>query len=386
MLSNNNNSNQFQFPELTIRDILKVFFKHKTKMIVFFVLVVFSVSLVTLFTPKSYQSVAKIMLKIGRENATLDPAVTIGNTLNISDSRETEILSEIEVIKSREIMEKIVDMFGADTIMNLHIKRSDLKPNTFLIRDLAVNKVMKNIFVESVRKTNVIYISFNSYDPLLAQRVINALISFYQEKHQLIYRPTGSYMFLENQTTQLNKEIIANEDSLLILKNNSGILSVETQANNLVQRISSLQLEINQVNASLAASIARINSLQSTLNNVPKILNKQTISSSSSQSGELLKSKLNDLILKKEDLLTKYNKSSRIITDIEKQIEETAAHLSRENLSANQSDASKEIQMSLISEKINYSSISAKQKSLNQMLNKSREELVQFNKYSIDIL
>ncbi len=382
----NDNSNQLQFPELSIRDIVKVFFRHKTKMIVFFVFVVLSVSIVTLLTPKSYQSVAKIMLKIGRENATLDPAVSIGNTLNISDSRETEIYSEIEVIKSREIMEKVVDMFGPDTIMNLHKSKSDSTAITNTLRDLAINKVMKNTVVESVRKTNVIIISFNSYDPLLAKKVVNAIISIYQQKHQSIHRPTDSYDFLENQTTQLNKEIIAAEDSLLILKNNSGILSVETQANNLIQRISSLQLEINQVNASLAASTAKINSLQSTLNNVPKILNKQSLSSSSSQSGELLKSKLNDLILKKEDYLTKYTRSSRIITDIEKQIEETAALLNRENLSANQSDASKEIQMSLIDEKINYSSLSAKKNSLTQMLNKSKDELVQFNKYSVDIL
>jgi uncharacterized protein involved in exopolysaccharide biosynthesis len=87
--------------KITPKDVLYVLFRHKRKSIPFFLAVVITVTLGTLITPRIYQSEAKIMLRLGRENVTLDPTVPAGPILSVGQSREYELKSEIEILKSR---------------------------------------------------------------------------------------------------------------------------------------------------------------------------------------------------------------------------------------------------------------------------------------------
>ncbi len=69
------------------------------------------------YMPKKYESEAKLFVRIGRENATLDPTVIKGDQIAVasSQSRETEINSIVEHLKSRGILQKAMDkVYPAD--------------------------------------------------------------------------------------------------------------------------------------------------------------------------------------------------------------------------------------------------------------------------------
>ena len=51
--------------------------------------------------PEIYRSDAKLMVRIGRESVTLDPTATTGQVIAVGPSRESEINSEMEILKSR---------------------------------------------------------------------------------------------------------------------------------------------------------------------------------------------------------------------------------------------------------------------------------------------
>ncbi|HND53432.1 MAG TPA: hypothetical protein PLV92_13575, partial [Pirellulaceae bacterium] len=71
----------------------------------------------TLLWPKTYQSQAKLYIRPGRESVGLDPTATLGQTLHIADSREREINSVLELLKTYSLFEKVVDRLGVDTVL-----------------------------------------------------------------------------------------------------------------------------------------------------------------------------------------------------------------------------------------------------------------------------
>src|SRR5664279_4609003 len=104
----------------TLQDVYRALLRHKRESTWFFVIVVVGTLLYTLFWPKEYRSEGKLFLRLGRENATLDPTATLGQspTVNVPSSRENEINSVVEILQSRVLFEKVVDGLGPKAILN----------------------------------------------------------------------------------------------------------------------------------------------------------------------------------------------------------------------------------------------------------------------------
>ena len=100
------------YPQRSMRDFYAILFRHKWKVIVFFLAVMVTVTLGTFLTAEIYRSEAKLLVRFGRESVGLDPTATTGQTISIGQSRESEINSELEILKSRELAERVVDKIG----------------------------------------------------------------------------------------------------------------------------------------------------------------------------------------------------------------------------------------------------------------------------------
>ncbi|MDY0040415.1 MAG: Wzz/FepE/Etk N-terminal domain-containing protein, partial [Desulforhabdus sp.] len=179
---------QPKFTEKTLRDAYFVLFRNKNKIMLCFAAVVLTVAIGTFFSPRIYQSDAKLMLRLGRESVSLDPTATIGQIAHIGQNRETEINSELEILNSRELAEKVVDAIGVENIIYglqeestagtasplLSKLRNAIKglirvPLIALVnlveswsepdplgqlkqRELAINLLMKHLYTEAVKK------------------------------------------------------------------------------------------------------------------------------------------------------------------------------------------------------------------------------------------
>ena len=102
----------------SVRDLLYVLFGHKKKMLAFMVLLFGVVAIKTLLQPSAYRSEAKLLLRIGRENVSLDPTATVGEVVGINRSYDWEVNSELEILKSREVAERVVDEMGASVLLH----------------------------------------------------------------------------------------------------------------------------------------------------------------------------------------------------------------------------------------------------------------------------
>ena len=101
-----------RFPERSLRDVYYVLFRHKSKVIIFFIAVIVTVTLGTFLASEIYQSDAKLLVRLGRESVSLDPTATTGAFISVGQFRENEIKSELEILNSKELVEKVVDAIG----------------------------------------------------------------------------------------------------------------------------------------------------------------------------------------------------------------------------------------------------------------------------------
>ena len=78
-----------------------------------FLILITGAGIATLVCPRTYQSEARIYVRLGRETVHLDPTATTGQTVQLADSREREIFSVLELLRSRALFEKVVDQLGS---------------------------------------------------------------------------------------------------------------------------------------------------------------------------------------------------------------------------------------------------------------------------------
>lgn len=99
------------------RDILRILFRHKIKVVSSFVSTITVAALGLLLLPKTYVSEARLFIKIGRHSIAIDPTATLGSShLTIHESRENEIRSLLDLIKIRVILETVANRIGPPVV------------------------------------------------------------------------------------------------------------------------------------------------------------------------------------------------------------------------------------------------------------------------------
>ena len=283
----------------SLRDIYYVLFRHKWKMVLFFLTVTITVTLGTFLAAEIYRSEAKLMVRLGRESVSLDPTMTTGQIINVSQSRLDEINSEMEILKSRELAEKVVDFIGSEKILNRpdeelladgtaretlrktrqKVRSTARKPRGLLERldlvdpvddrDKAILSVMKNLEVDILKDSTIISISYEAQRRELARDVIAKLIDLYLVKHIAVYKTLGSYEFFSQQSEDLREKLLRAESELRDIKNTIGVASPDEQRLIVMNRIGVLKQQKESTEAELVVSEAKIQAMQNMLASTP---------------------------------------------------------------------------------------------------------------------
>jgi uncharacterized protein involved in exopolysaccharide biosynthesis/Mrp family chromosome partitioning ATPase len=396
---------------LTIRDFVHVLFRHKWKMLFFFTSVVCLVAAVTILSPKIYRSDAKLLLKIGRESVSLDPTASTGPVMHVTQSRLSEINSEIEILRGRDLIEQVVDSIGCDQLMmqseaadgNSSLKqqiKSFLRgPKTILKKLLVVEplsereqvllKVYGNLYVGSDKDSNVIKISYTAKNPEMAQRVVSELIDLSLEKHIAAHRTPGSYAFFVEQTEHLKKKLETSEEQLKALKNKVGITSVEQQQKNLLDRISLLEEEKDATESALASSTAKVKSLEEAIAQIPQTTVLEETTGYPSSGADAMREELFRLQIEEQKLLKSFSEDSRSIESIRKEIARAEELLKQEQdrtqVTKGLSRSHEELSLALMTEKANRLALQEKLNSLDQQLQAAQQRLAPMNEAAMEM-
>jgi len=138
--------------------------------------------------PWKYESVAKFLVRNARLDLVVDP--NDKNQGAYRDSIPEEVInSEIELIRSRNILDRVVQKAQLDSA------DPDVDPR--VAREQAIGGLARALNVGVIRKTNLIRVAYRARNPEQAAAVLRRLSDEYLSMHLTMHSTPGTYAFFQ---------------------------------------------------------------------------------------------------------------------------------------------------------------------------------------------
>jgi len=375
----------------SLRDFLHIVFKSKRQIVLFFVGCFAAVVVGTFLMTTTYRATAQVLIKVGWDNLYIPET---GNTNPVFNMRQEEqINSEIEILKSRTISEKVVAAIGPLVLYPKLGNSSWFSLSSFLPgRDAdkdpaeeALAALEKNLQIEAIKKSNVIEVTFDHPDPQMAATVANAIVDEFLNRRIDLYRAPQSHEFFKEQAEFLKEKLNRTEASFQALKEQHNVTDLKNQQGLLLNRIVAVRSDLESAASREVELARRIDNLRAQLAK----LSQPTPQGKQANPNEFLISSLGrrlaDLQIEEQKLSTKYTDENRTLRSVReeialvrKQIAEKEAKLyGRTTLGV--SSTYLHLQEDQLRSEADLSSVKAKRESLQEQLSAYERELAKFN-------
>ncbi|HVC93481.1 MAG TPA: GNVR domain-containing protein [Pirellulales bacterium] len=398
-------------------------FRHRWKVSLFFVVSVGAAWAWTALGPKDFRSESKLFVRLGRENVALDPTVTFGQApaVAIPQTRDNEINSVTEMLRSRVLLEQVVDDLGAEAILDPEdhslgatgpsgaaepladesdaiAKQGTLRQwgsrlgllTPLTGRQRAIERLRKMVWIEAARKSDVITVACDSPRPELSQAIVSKLVEAYLDHHVRLNRTPGARDFFAEQTERLGRDLGRSEEAMRDLKNSTGVSSLATHRLHLMDRIARLEDERLQSASELAAAEAEVRLLKETLASTSRTQVHEETSGLANDAADRMRDQLYALEVKQQELHAKYTDAHPEVRHVRDQIEAARAILemeeqTRTHVKTGPSRAYEAVQLALLTREPSLVSLRAKADALVGQLAAERARLEGLNDHELEL-
>jgi uncharacterized protein involved in exopolysaccharide biosynthesis len=313
----------------TARDLAMVLFR-QWKLFVGVSGLVFVLAVIYAFAGATYRAQLRVLVRRGRS----DPPVTAQQNAPPDFSRvevsEEELNSEVEILKDDDVLRQVVEatQLGAHDWMRW--LRPQEEPAARVER--AAKRLASRLKVESIKKTNLIAVSYEASNPQLAARVLQSLSGIYLEKHMQVHRPAGQFHFFDQQASESRQQLEEAKRKLLAFTKSHGVVVAAQQRDLILQRLDAAEGSNEQTQLLMSETEHRVRELDAELAEVPQRTTTQVRTADNPELLRALKASLLDLELKKIQLLTKFEPSHRLVQEVEQQLTQAESAIAAEKL------------------------------------------------------
>lgn len=289
------------FDFTNLRDLLTILFKYKKK-ILLVCAVVFLIAIVyALMIPREYEAKSTILVKLGREF--MNHSETSGGPSGYSVRPDMIIRAEVNILMSKDILGKVVDIIGAE---NLYPGLKKMHGTKSTPRDIAVRLLSKNLTVNDLPNSSLINVAFTHADANMTSRVVNTLVDVFKDKHLDVFSSTNT-SFLEDQRKAYENRLKNSEENLAVFKQKNRVFAFEEQRSGLITQMSTLDGSLKEAQhqiSELEQKIAFIRSPKWTIDTPPE-----------------LRTQLATLQQRERELLERYTENSRAVRNVRQEIQ-----------------------------------------------------------------
>src|SRR5580704_15394290 len=314
----------------TMRELAMVLFRQR-KLFVAVSGLIFVLAVIYAFAGASYRAQVRVLVRRGRA----DPPVTAQENAPPDFSRvevtEEELNSEVELLKDDDVLRRVVqanELAAHDWLRWLRPHEPDA------VRvERAARKLAGRLNVESIKKTNLIAVSYDAPDPQLAAHVLQSLAAIYLEKHMEVHRPGGQLHFFDQQTEESRRQLEEAQEKLISFMKSHGVVMAAQQRDLVMQRLEDAESSSRQTEVEMAENARRTQALDGQLVKLPARTVTQIRIADNPELLRALKASLLDLELKKTQLLTKFEPTHPLVQEVEQQILQAKASIAAEKSS-----------------------------------------------------
>ncbi|MCW8996715.1 MAG: polysaccharide biosynthesis tyrosine autokinase [Psychromonas sp.] len=269
----------------TIKEYWLIVMKSKGKIILFVLFSTLLATLIVISLPPVYRATSSLLIK-----ASKDHTVSIDSVYSIDPSRKDYFLTQFEILKSRAIAEKVIEELKLDrheeflpseenllaaTVNSLtdtvikNIKKYimaspsdiDVESGVESERELRskkvklINNFQKKLSITPIRNTQIVEISFDAEDPLLAALVANSISDVYikEEMSAQLNLTQKAVDWLKLRLEKLRSNLESSMDELQAYRIKENLIDIESRG---VRSMASDELE-NLTESYLQAKKAR---------------------------------------------------------------------------------------------------------------------------------
>ena len=316
-------------PAPTARELAMILFRRGT-LFVGISSFVFVLAVIYALAGTTYRAHLRVLVRRGRS----DPPVTGQPNAPPDFSRvevtEEELNSEAELLKDDDVLRQVAEANNLAAHDWLRWIRPREEPVARLER--AAQRLANRLSVESIKKSNLIAVSYDASDPQQAAHVLQSLSSVYLQKHMQVHRPAGQFLFFDQQTAESRKQLQEAEQKLLAFTKSRGVVIAAQQRDLILQRLDAAEGNYGRTELQIAETEHRARELDAEVAELPQRATTQIRTADNPELLRALKASLLDLQLKKIQLLTKFEPTHRLVQKVEQQILQAESTIASQTL------------------------------------------------------
>jgi uncharacterized protein involved in exopolysaccharide biosynthesis len=355
----------------------------------------------TLLWPPIYQGTAKIFVRDNRAELLVSPGMSATSPQSpavvTNPVSEEDLNSEMELLTSNYIIKRaIADMppparhqgitapllNGVNYVLGLPGAGYRAMHDTPQLdaRDAWANELEQHLSASVIKKSDIIEVNFRAHDPAWSKQFLEVLLGAYLDYHAHISHDPAAEQFFSQQANLLQTRLDEAEGRLRDFQVKSGITSVDDQRSGLVDRLDTLQLQLDKNQADLAFNEQQAISFKELLDQTPQRLSKETRQVQNMALAQL-KPQVMQLRAERAELLTRYQPDSERIRQIDaklaaaQKILDTEDHLEVSETSTDINPIWETIDSNLSQAKAQVSALKASQASISDQVATTRQQL-----------
>ena len=265
---------------LSLREIVAPLFRRKRILVSTFLTLLALSALVAFLMPAPYKAHMSVLVRHDRLNPVVSTEATTQVVNGTPPITEEETNSEMQLLKSHDVLKKVVMESGLDKPKNTgligHLSSSLTKlfgvsQSEADRRERAVRQLAKKLKVETgTTKSNVINVSYKSADPHQAYKVMNALANVYVEKHVDVHSPLGSAKFFAGEMGKYKTAMDASEQKLRDFSKDQGLSAPDVERTDLAQEVANAIGQLHAAQQMAAADAAHVRTDEAQLSSTPE--------------------------------------------------------------------------------------------------------------------
>lgn len=240
-------------PALEIQWVFRSLWRRRLLVGAIFGVVLLAVGVYTAIATPLYEATSLLLVKIGREYV-YQAEVGEGGGQIMPRGRETLINSEIQILRSAEVVKAVVEEMGVEALYpSLALDPPAGQP----VESVAAARFLANLRVRAVEDADVIEVSLRNTDPQVTARAVNLLVERFKDKHLEAFGDEQSMKFLEEQAAKASDELRVSEAALLEFQAKHPQFSLEDKDQLLLQEHTQLETALRDVENQIVAARQR---------------------------------------------------------------------------------------------------------------------------------
>jgi uncharacterized protein involved in exopolysaccharide biosynthesis len=271
-----------------------------------------------------YVGEMKILVKRDRADSVVSGAA-VEAAPERGDMSEAELLSQVELIKANDLLEKVATEAGL--VRRVAEEGQTRREGEDLAR--AMKALRRDLSVTPVRKTWLIDVTYRSKERPLARNVLDTLMRLYLEKHLTLHRPSGTYHFFSDQVERARHELEAAQDRVVQFSRDNRVVSATLEKQAALQKLAEFEAMRAQATAALAETTQRLSAVSTELTRVPSQRTSQVRIADDAGVIRDANARILTLESKRIELLQRFTPEYRGVVEIDQQIRDAKAALAQ---------------------------------------------------------